>query len=216
MVQPKLVKELCSLGCKELFYQLVVIFSISEYRKFLQIQEEGRLQWQETKAEAQRLQMELDKCSKERADLETKLFHARRLLELEAKSRRAVESEHEALERKLSQVYDFLKEDCLINDETRHKYAFLNLSSRKRKSKSMGHGNDINSTGSFLSDLSVTQSEEDFLDDEKKQFKRHRPSTTGLNVSSRRSTRKSLAAGRQSRSKFYILSDFKVILIIKI
>lgn len=190
------------------------MFSIPEYRKFLQIQEESRAQWQETKAEAQRLQMELDRCSKERADLETKLFHARRLLELEAKSRRAVEMEHEALERKLSQVCDFLKEDRFINDETRHKYAFLNLSSRKRKSKSMGHGNDINSTGSFLSDLSVTQSEEDFLDDEKKQFKRHRPSTAGLNVSSRRSTRKSLAAGRQSRSKF-LNFDFKVNLILK-
>lgn len=188
---------------------------IPEYRKFLQIQEEGRMQWQETKAEAQRLQMELDKCSKERADLETKLFHARRLLELETKSRRAVEMEHETLERKLSQVCDFLKEDRFINDETRNKYAFLNLSSRKRKSKSMGHGNDINSTGSFLSDLSVTQSEEDFLDDEKKQFKRHRPSTNGLNVSSRRSTRKSLASGRQSRSKFEVLSS-KVILILKI
>lgn len=53
------------------------------------------MQWQATTAEAQRLQAELDKlqrkfddCLRERSDFETKLFHARRLLEFESKARR--------------------------------------------------------------------------------------------------------------------------------
>lgn len=58
------------------------------------------------------------------------------------------------------------------------------MSSRKRRSKpnrnedNNKYGNEINSTGSFLSDLSVTQSEDDFLDLSSKPFKKHRPSLT--------------------------------------
>lgn len=59
--------------------------------------EESRLQWQATTAEAQRLQRELDKCAQERSDFETKLFHARRLLETESKARRAAEQERDHL-----------------------------------------------------------------------------------------------------------------------
>lgn len=70
-----------------------------EYRRFLQILEESRSQWQATTAEAQRLQRELDKCAAERADLETKLFHARRLLETESKARRSAEIDRDAFVR---------------------------------------------------------------------------------------------------------------------
>lgn len=83
----------------------------------------------------------------------------------------------------MQQVREFLREPH-INDETRNKLAFLNSSSRKRKSKTNKYleekyGNEINSTGSFLSDLSVTQSEDDFLDigvSHAKPWKKHRPS----------------------------------------
>lgn len=70
-----------------------------EYRRFLQILEESRSQWQATTAEAQRLQRELDRCAAERADLETKLFHARRLLETESKARRSAEMDRDAFVR---------------------------------------------------------------------------------------------------------------------
>lgn len=95
---------------------------------------------------------------------------------------------------------EFLRCDRAIDDETRSKFAFLDATTRKRKSKSnrfLEQGNDINSTGSFLSDLSVTQSDEDFLD-VSKPFKKHRPSGAGLNNSfseaknRRRSLRKSI------------------------
>lgn len=95
-----------------------------------------------------------------------------------------------------------------INDETRSKLAFLNMSSRKRKSKSNRYtgdkyGNEINSTGSFLSDLSVTQSEEDFLD-VSKPFKKHRPSAGAPNSyadpkQARRSARRSMDLRNKSK-----------------
>lgn len=120
-------------------------------------------------------------------------------------------------DKKLAQVCDFLRTDRDINDETRNKFAFLNMSTRKRKSKSNKfleekYGNDINSTGSFLSDLSVTQSEEDFLE-VSKPFKKHRPSATGVNGSfaenanKRRSARMSIGE-RRSKSMFYPICTY--------
>lgn len=57
------------------------------------------MQWQATTVEAQRLQRELDKlqlkfdeCIQERSIFETKLLHARRLLESESKERRRLVS----------------------------------------------------------------------------------------------------------------------------
>lgn len=88
------------------------------------------------------------------------------------------------------------------------------MSTRKRKSKSNRYvedkyGNEINSTGSFLSDLSVTQSEEDFLE-QSKPFKKHRPSTNAANTSyadakhARRSARRSMDLRHKAldKSKF--------------
>lgn len=59
--------------------------------------EEWRSKWQATTAEAQRLQRELDKALQIQTDLETKLFHARRLLEIESKAKRNAELEREAV-----------------------------------------------------------------------------------------------------------------------
>lgn len=78
---------------------ILLISTIIEFRRFLQIIEESRMQWQETTAEAQRLQRELDKCAQERSDFETKLLHARRMLETESKARRAAENERDNLVR---------------------------------------------------------------------------------------------------------------------
>lgn len=108
--------------------------------------------------------------------------------------------------------------DREINDETRSKLAFLNMSSRKRKSKSNRYvedkyGNEINSTGSFLSDLSVTQSEEDFLE-VSKPFKKHRPSTNAANAANtsyaeakhaRRSARRSIDSRHKSKFQSKLL-----------
>lgn len=62
--------------------------------------QENHMQWQATIGEAQRLQRELDKlqlkfeeCVQERVNFETKLLHARRLLETESKERRRLVSD---------------------------------------------------------------------------------------------------------------------------
>lgn len=181
----------------------------TEYRRFLEFQEQSRMQWHETIVEAKRLQKELDKCAQERADLEMKLFHARRLLEMESKARRVAEMERDALDKKLSKVCEYLRTDQDINDETRNRLAFLDKSARKRKSNHYiddKFADELNSTGSFLSNLSVTQSEEDFLEVQKP-FKKHRSSITGVQndsyteVKSSRNARRSGANDRRMHGK---------------
>lgn len=138
-------------------------------------------------------------------DLETKLNHARKLLDIESKARREAEQERELLERRMTAVYDLLKNDREIKDETRNKFEMLNNFQKKRKSAHLLRVeeqlcNEINSTGSFLSDLSLTQSEDDFLDPHplhNKSWKKHRSSyNTGaaqqlINKRKSRETRRS-------------------------
>lgn len=196
-----------------------------EFRNFLQFHHEMRVQWSNTTQEAQRMQRELDKALQTMADLETKLFHARRLLEMESKARKIAESERDIIDRKMGQVCDFLRNDNDIKDETRNKIAMLNASnrrSRRRSSKFVEekYGNEINSTGSFLSDLSVTQSEDDFLDANlgaaNKHWKKHRPSydaalgeTSGKKA--RRSGRKSLSKSHANSSHLEVGATDKVV-----
>lgn len=59
------------------------------------MQEQNRLQWLNMVHEAQRLQRELDASLQNVAGLETKLYHARRLLEAETKCRKEVEKKCE-------------------------------------------------------------------------------------------------------------------------
>lgn len=154
-----------------------------EFLKILQMQEKLQLECIARTQEAQRIQLELDASLQSMADLETKLFHARRLLEMESKARREAEHERDQLEKKIVAVADLLQNENNLKNETRDKLAFLNTLPRKRKSLSRHmeekYGNDINSTGSFLSDLSITQSEDDFLDVRpSRNWHKHRPSVT--------------------------------------
>ncbi|KAI8120012.1 hypothetical protein FF38_04238 [Lucilia cuprina] len=139
-----------------------------EFLKILQLQEKMQLECIARAQEAQRIQKELDASLQSMADLETKLFHARRLLEMESKARKEAEYERDQMEKKIVAVADLLQHENNLKNETKDKLAFLNTLPRKRKSLNTHleekYGNDINSTGSFLSDLSITQSEDDFLD----------------------------------------------------
>lgn len=80
---------------------------------------------------------------------------------------------------------DILMKDSDIKDETRNKLGFLYQMPKKRKSLRECEKvcNDVNSTGSFLSDMSLTQSEDDFLDPHTsmKGWKKHRPSIPSNN-----------------------------------
>ncbi|XP_037944697.1 rac GTPase-activating protein 1 [Teleopsis dalmanni] len=152
-----------------------------EFLRLLRLQEKFRQECFTHAQETQRIQKELDASLQSMADLETKLFHARRLLEMESKARRDAEHDREQLEKKIVAVADLLQNERNLKDETKDKLAFLNTIPRKRKSLNRHieekYGNDINSTGSFLSDLSITQSEDDFLDvRHSKSWQKHRPS----------------------------------------
>lgn len=84
------------------------------------------------------------------------------------------------------QVKDLLRTETNINEQTRDKFAFLNSCQKNRRSKKQTDkfANEVNSTGSFLSDLSVTHSEDDLLDVPQAQptkWRKHRPSYTADN-----------------------------------
>lgn len=170
--------------------------------KFLQLQEECRKQWIQLLQSEQKLKRELDAATRTMSNLENKLHHARKLLEIESKARKEAEHERDQLERKMLAVTDLLKNERDIKDETRNKFDFLNNFQKKRKSAHMLRveeqlGNEINSTGSFLSDLSITQSEDDFLEirSHNRSWKKHRPSytaaTSGANRAGTRKSRRS-------------------------
>lgn len=111
---------------------------------------------------------------------------------MENKIRKEAEQERDQIEKKMIAVRDLLRSDNVIREETRDKFAFLDTFARKRKSGTRAHCDEINSTGSLLSDFSLTQSEDDFLDVKPctKGWKKHRPSrpsNTGTCVGGRKS-----------------------------
>ncbi|XP_053694891.1 rac GTPase-activating protein 1 [Sabethes cyaneus] len=138
-----------------------------EFLKFVQHQDDCRLRWLKLSQDAQRLQRELDTALRQMSDLDTKLFFARKLLEEETRARKRAEHEREEMEKKINAVHELIRNEYHIKDETKQQLASINLLSNKRKSINVRHGerlgNEINSTGSFLSDLSLTQSEDDFI-----------------------------------------------------
>ncbi|XP_058442685.1 rac GTPase-activating protein 1 [Malaya genurostris] len=179
-----------------------------EFLKFVQLQDECRLQWLKAVQEAQRLQRELDSALRQMSDLDTKLFLARKLLDEESKARKRAEHERDAIEKKMGAVYDIMKNEQDIKNETRERLAFMNAYSYKRKSahdRGDKLGNDINSTGSFLSDLSLTQSEDDFANvktNRNSSWRRHRPSySAAVGVGSKRSRLSQDASKRISTSE---------------
>ena len=107
--------------------------------------------------------------------------------------------------------------DNTMRDETRKHLQILSAYTKKRKSNHQQFEEDardeINSTGSFLSDLSLTQSGDDILDpkpsqatnqNQNQKWKKHRPSLNNsglLNVSGKKS-RVSMDLRRSTRRKF--------------
>lgn len=152
--------------------------SEEEFLKILQLQKKLQLECLARAQEAQRIQRELDASLESMADLETKLFHARRLLEIETKARREAEYECDLLEKKIMAVLDLLQYEKNLKNETKDKLAYLHTLPRKRKSFNPHledkYGNEVNSTGSFLSDLSITQSEDD-VNSGIRNFSKHQP-----------------------------------------
>jgi Rac GTPase-activating protein 1 len=108
---------------------------------------------------------------------------------------------------------NLLTKDDTMRDETRKHIQALTTLPKKRKSThhifEEDPVNDINSTGSFLSDLSLTQSGDDLLDPKptsgaNQKWKKHRPSANNsgfLNASAKKG-RASTDKRRSTRRKF--------------
>lgn len=157
----------------DLFGFLSVIsqkFSEEEFIIYNNLQAQFCTKWENSIEEHKQVVQKLDQNV---VDLETKLFNARRLLELENKLRKNAENERDELEKKIIAARDILYQQRDIHMETKKKLEFLTIAPKK-VDKSMEAvaiienkygANGINSTGSFLYDLNLTQSEDDFLDE---------------------------------------------------
>lgn len=149
------------------------------FLKFAEMQQKCHIEWQKSVDECNRLQSELDKANHDIGDFTNKLNHARKLLDQERKMRRRAEEERNSFEKQMALARDLLFSDhkTRLPDETREKLAFLN-NTTIRSSLDGGHGgmggygsrlntisevnsNEMNSTGSLLSDLSYSRSEDD-------------------------------------------------------
>ncbi|XP_063240122.1 rac GTPase-activating protein 1 [Bacillus rossius redtenbacheri] len=139
-----------------------------EFLEFARSQEKWRLEWVHLLEQYDRLKLLADEYKAKLQDSEKKLSVARKLLEEEQNKRRAVEQESLKLEKQLEVVRDAVFQGK-GNDETREKLAFLNNTS-VRSRRSLGRcdtqrlntiSEALDSTGSILSDLGCTHSEDE-------------------------------------------------------
>lgn len=182
----------------------------TEFLIFLHQFELIKHDYQRMVEEAQDLQGRLDIQTQNTISIERKLNYARKLLETERKARRDAENEKTQLEMKLDSLRTLLVNDNTMKDETRKHLQVLSTFAKKRKSNHQideEEFNDINSTGSFLSDLSLTQSGDDILDPKPttsnhQKWKKHRPSLNNsniLNVSAKKTVQMSADKRRSAR-----------------
>lgn len=117
---------------------------------------------------------------------------------------------------KLDSLRSLLVNDNTLRNDTRKHLELLSTYTKKRKSHHQlieEEQNDINSTGSFLSDLSLTQSGDDLLDPKSsaanQKWKKHRPSlnTSGMLNASGKKSRVSMDKRRSTRREFYFFSQ---------
>lgn len=165
--------------------------------------------------EAQDLQGRLDTQIQQTISIERKLNYARKLLETERKAKRDAENERAQLEHKLESLRTLLLNDNTMKDETRKHLQVLSSFAKKRKSAHQidEELNDINSTGSFLSDLSLTQSGDDFLDPKpstavNQKWKKHRPSMDNSNILNMSAKKRRASADKRRSARCKIKVKF--------
>lgn len=158
-----------------------------EFINLVPVVEQLWTQWTEAVTECRRLQKALDESHHNSAVLVGKLTHARKLLDQEQKACKAAVRDKRAVEMQLGMIRDMVLSDQRnkLHEETREKLSFLNSTADK---SSRGVPNtladrldtiaELDSTGSLLSELSYSRSEDDldasFLDSRKDFKKTHR------------------------------------------
>ncbi|KAJ1520156.1 hypothetical protein ONE63_004372 [Megalurothrips usitatus] len=141
----------------------------SEFYKFLPTVEQLWMQWSEAVTECRRLQQALDQSHHNSAQLVGQLTQARKLLDAEKRAHKSAQQEKRSVEVQLSMIRDILQDQRnKLHEEAKEKLSFLNQTDRS------GHNGipnniadrldtiaELDSTGSLLSDLSYTRSEDD-------------------------------------------------------
>lgn len=119
---------------KQLFLLCSCVFV--EFRRFLPVVGENRTQLQDTTAEAQRLQRIIDQYDRDRVELESKLFHARRLVDHESKGKKAAEARAEAAvseQRNCWCIYALLKSQTTKSNSHFQRLLHFRLSGTKTR-----------------------------------------------------------------------------------
>ncbi|XP_073956988.1 rac GTPase activating protein tumbleweed [Choristoneura fumiferana] len=130
---------------------------------FVKQMEWVRSQWASAEAEAVRLQTELDEALRTLSKWEAKFSHVRKLLDGEKRERNIVMKKYSELSKLLDMARDLLFNDnrAKLNDETLQKLAFLNGTAHQEHNARLTGVPELNSTGTLLSEMSYSRSEED-------------------------------------------------------
>lgn len=195
-------------------FKIILIVNLG-FLMFLHQYESIKHDHQRMLEENQDLQGRLDAQTQQTISIERKLNYARKLLETERKARRDAENDRTQLEQKIESLRALLIKDNTIKNETRRHLEELGTFTKKRKSTHQveEEPNEIDSTGSFLSDLSLTQSNDDILDAKpatgvNQKWKKHRPSANNNSGFLNASGKKSRVSTDKRRSARLSLLDY--------
>ncbi|KAK3910652.1 Rac GTPase-activating protein 1 [Frankliniella fusca] len=195
----------------------------SEFLKFIPSVEQLWIQWSEATTECRRLQKAVEESQHNSAKLVSKLTQARKMLETEQKARAAVEREKRALELHLGNVRDALLDPRnKINEDVKDKISLINQNIEKVNWSGIPNSvtdrldpiAELDSTGSLLSELSYSRSEDD-LDvstsffDKRKDYKKCRPAPNDCAPSPKR--RRSSIRRSVDVHKSEVTSDDRVV-----
>lgn len=145
------------------------------------------LQWKMSNEECERFQNLLDSRISEFSELERNLLRARNMLDEEKKKRKAAEMERDESKAQISKVFKVLLKDNKnqLAEETREQLANLHPGNKNWcDPNQLSAIQEINTTGSILSDFSYSRSEDD-LDSSRclktgKTWKKMRSSNEGM------------------------------------
>ncbi|XP_039292714.1 rac GTPase-activating protein 1 [Nilaparvata lugens] len=181
-----------------------------------------RMRWLESEKKTRKLEVEMKALEKEKQDLENKLKIARRIHDNSISMRKKAEEEKLSLEIQLQQVRDLLFCDTRnkIHDETREKLQSLSTSFMSRTSLDRMDYNaggdklttidEFESTGSILSDLSYSRSEDDLDINESRRMRKRSYAYNENNGGKRRSVSKRSFASLQAGPGEMLVSTTRV------
>lgn len=161
----------------------------SAFLKFIPNVEQLWMQWSEAVTECKRLKTALDQSQHNSSLLVSQLTQSRKILDTEQKARAAAERERRALEVQLGIIRDVLQDPRnKLNEDAKDKLSHINQTIDKANRNGLPHSltdrldpiAELDSTGSLMSELSYSRSEDDldisasFLDS-RRDFKKCHP-----------------------------------------